>query len=120
MIEDKFEDIFSFSTIYNAHKRGRISKRDKKSLVRFEIGNLSKLYDIFSKVKDGKFKIDRYNTFVIFEPKKREIQTLYYSQRVVQHVICDDLLAPLFYEKSNPRQLRLSKGKRNALCVEAF
>lgn len=120
MIEDKFEDIFSFSTIYNAHKRGRISKRDKKSLVRFEIGNLYKLYDIFSKVKEDKFKIDRYNTFVIFEPKKREIQTLHYSQRVVQHVICDDLLAPYFTRKAILDNCVCQKGKGMHYALRRF
>lgn len=88
--------------------------------MRFEIGNLSKLYDIFSKVKDGKFKIDRYNTFVIFEPKKREIQTLHYSQRVVQHVICDDLLAPYFTRKAILDNCVCQKGKGMHYALRRF
>ena len=97
--------------------RGRRCKRDKKPLVRFEMTMLSHLNELHEDLMSGKYKVDKYHSFIVEEPKKREIQTLPYANRVVQHVICDDMLAP-YFAAYDSRQLRMSRGQRRAFCIE--
>ena len=96
MIENSFDELFTYESLYQAHMRGRVGKRDKKPLVRFEMSMLENLYNVYSQLQSGKFKLKGYSNFSVYEPKKREIQTLHYSDRVVQHVLCDGALAPYF------------------------
>lgn len=45
-----------------------------------------------------KYKVNGYYSFKIYEPKEREIQALYYRDRIVQHSLCDNVLRD-FFEK---------------------
>ncbi|MDE7372839.1 MAG: RNA-directed DNA polymerase, partial [Clostridia bacterium] len=57
---------------------------------------LQHLDGLYNRIHNGKMKFERYSAFIVHEPKIREIQTLPYAARVVQHVLCDDLLMPYF------------------------
>lgn len=120
MIEQKFEDVFTFEALYQGHMRGRLAKRDKKPLVRFETDMLGNIYNVYKKLNDGSFKIRGYNHFIVYEPKRREIQTLHYSDRVVQHVICDDILSPYFTKRAILDNTVCQKGKGSHFALNRF
>ncbi len=117
MIEVTFDEVFTYENIYRAHMRGRLAKRDKKPLVKFEAAMLGNLYEIYRKLNAGTFKFGGYNHFTVYEPKRREIQTLHYSDRIVQHVLCDDVLAPYFTKRAimDNAVCQLGKGSHFAL-----
>lgn len=96
MIELTFDEVVTFKNIYLAHKKGRLNKRDKLPLVRFESDMLARLYGLYSDLRSGKFRIYKYQFFIVNEPKRRQIQTQPYPVRVVQHLLCDLVLAPYF------------------------
>lgn len=100
--------------------KGRGSKRDKKPIVRFEMNMLNHLYDIYSKILSGKFRFGSYSAFVVYEPKKREIQTLHYSARIVQHVICDDVLMPYFSKRAIMDNCVCQVGKGSHFALRRF
>lgn len=100
MIQNKFSEIFSFENLYKAHLRGRKAKRDKKSIIKFEIDMLGNLKQLQEELFLHKYRLSSYNSFVVYEPKKRQIQTLRYRDRVVQHVLCDDILMSYFSERA--------------------
>ncbi len=120
MIDQKFEEVFTYEALYQAHMRGRLAKRDKKPLVRFENAMLGNLYNVYKKLQDGTFKLRGYNHFTVFEPKRREIQTLHYSDRVVQHVLCDDVLAPYFTKRTVIDNAVCQKGKGSHFALRRF
>ena len=120
MIEQKFEDVFTFEALYQGHMRGRLAKRDKKPLVRFETDMLGNIYNVYKKLNDGSFKLKGYNHFTVCEPKRREIQTLHYSDRVVQHVICDDVLSPYFTKRAILDNTVCQKGKGSHFALKRF
>lgn len=120
MIEQKFDEVFSYESIYAAHMRGRVAKRDKKPLVNFEMSMTSNLYGLYQKLNEGRFKIGGYSHFTVYEPKKREIQTLHYSDRVIQHVICDDVLAPYFTKRAVIDNTVCQKGKGSHFGLRRF
>ena len=100
MIKDKFEDVFCLKNLYDAHIRGRRAKRSKRPIVTYELSLMYNLQIMLDRILSGKYKVTKYHDFVVFEPKKRQIQTLLYRDRVVQHVLCDKLLAPYFTKRA--------------------
>lgn len=120
MIETRFEDVFTYERLYQAHMRGRIAKRDKIPLVKFEATMNLNIYNLYSRLSDGSYKIRGYNHFTVHEPKRREIQTLLYSDRVVQHVLCDDVLAPYFTKRAILDNTVCQKGKGSHFALERF
>lgn len=120
MIEKTFDEVFTYEALYQAHMRGRLAKRDKKPLVKFETAMLGNIYDVYKRLSGGTFKIRGYSHFTVYEPKKREIQTLHYSDRVVQHVLCDDVLSPYFTKRAIIDNTVCQKGKGSHFALQRF
>lgn len=120
MIEATFDEVFTYENIYRAHMRGRLAKRDKKPLVKFESAMLGNLYEIYRKLSQGTFKLGSYSHFTVHEPKRREIQTLHYADRVVQHVLCDDVLAPYFTQRAIIDNCVCQIGKGTHFALRRF
>ena len=89
-----YDEIFTFENLYNAHKKARLCKQNKKDIIGFELNLSQNLWDLFDRLHDRSYEVSGYNKFTIYEPKKREIQALCYGDRVVQHCLCDNYLYP--------------------------
>jgi len=120
MLTTTYEELFTYKNLYKAHMRGRRGKRDKKPLVNFEMETLLHLQELFSQLDRGKYKTDKYHSFIVEEPKRREIQTLPYANRVVQHVLCDDLLSPYFTARAIADNAACQKGKGMHFALKRF
>ena len=79
-----------------------------------------RIYELYTQLQGGTYKLSKYHTFVVYEPKRREIQTLYYSDRVVQHVLCDDVLAPYFTKRAIIDNCVCQKGKGSHFALARF
>ena len=95
MTPESFENIISFGSLLEAHKRARLSKQHKKEVIEFEIHLSRNLWALHYDLNYGKYQIGEYRKFTIYDPKKREIQAIPYRDRIVQHALCDKLLIPL-------------------------
>ena len=113
----KIEEIFSFENLYKAHLKARKSKRDKKEVIKFEMNLSENLIRLSQKIADGKYKVKGYYSFAIYDPKYRIIHALHYQDRVVQHCLCDNYLAPLIDRKLiyDNAACRINKGTLFAL-----
>ena len=120
MITQTFDEVFTFETLYRAHLRGRLAKRDKMPIIRFEFSLLENIYKIYNSLKVGAFKFSNYSHFTVYEPKKREIQTLRYCDRVVQHVLCDDVLQPYFSKRAILDNAVCQEGKGTHFALDRF
>lgn len=120
MIEQTFEEVFTLEALLKAHKKGRQSKRKKKSIVKFEISMFERIYKLYNEIKTNKYKISAYNSFVVYEPKRREIQTLLYRDRIVQHVLCDDVLMPYFSKRAILDNCVCQIGKGTHFALDRF
>lgn len=76
----------------------RKAKRHKKDVILFETNLAGNLWRINEMMVNKTYRITHYNRFTIYEPKKREIQALTYSDRVIQNCLCTNYLTP-FVEK---------------------
>lgn len=120
MITITYEELFTYRTLYRAHIRSRRCKRDKRTLVRFEMSMLAHLQDLYREISVGTFKFGKYVSFSVFEPKEREIQTQPYKSRVVQHVICDDMLMPYFSKRAITDNCVCQPGKGMHFALNRF
>ena len=57
------------------------------------------LISLSDALKNGSYKMQEYYNFAIYDPKYRMIHALHYRDRVVQHCLCDEVLAPILDKK---------------------
>ena len=107
----KYNEIFTFDNLLNAHFTARKSKRHKKDVVLFEINLSQNLWDLHKRLNNKTYQIGGYNKFNIYEPKKREIQALSYYDRIMQHTLCDNYLYELITSKLIYDNAACQKGK---------
>ena len=112
-----YEKIWSFQNLYNAHRVARLGKRDVKEVIDFELSLSKNLTRISDSLRNRSYKMSGYYSFYVHDPKERKIHALHYVDRVVQHCICDEVLAPtldrkLIYDNA---ACRIGKGTHFAI-----
>ena len=95
----EYEKIYRFAHLYRAYKMAARCKRGKKDVVDFELNLADRLWTLHDALKDGNYRPSAYHRFMIYDPKKREIQALSFGDRVVQHSLCDNVLKPYFEKR---------------------
>lgn len=74
MIVQSFDEVFTFEAIYRAHLRGRLSKRDKITLVKFESHMLENVYNLYQSLHKGVYRTSGYSHFTVYEPKNAKFR----------------------------------------------
>lgn len=118
MIMDDFDKIISFECLYAAHRRARQGKRHKKEVIEFEMNLSQNLWELHYDLKYNRYKVGGYHKFMIYDPKKREIQAISYRDRVVQHSICDNYLSPLLEKHLIHDNAACRKNKGTSFAVK--
>ena len=95
----EYEKIYNFENLYKAHKAARRGKRDQREVIDFELNLGSNLAELSDSLKNKTYEMSDYYSFYVFDPKIRKIHALHYVDRVVQHCICDEVLAPILDKK---------------------
>ncbi len=94
-----YEKIYDFNNLYKAHTAARRSKRNTREVIEFEMDLGKNLTTLSDELKNGAYKMRDYYSFAIHDPKYRIIHALHYRDRVVQHCLCDEVLAPVLDKK---------------------
>lgn len=87
----EYEKMVHYDNIFMAYKNSIRNKRKQSSVLDFEINLINNLESLYKEFKTKTYKPGKYNKFVIYEPKKRVIESLPYRDRVAQHVLFDFL-----------------------------
>lgn len=93
-----YNEIFTYDNLYNGYLKCRRSKRYKTEVIEFELEVGKNLKTLEHKLLTKTYLIDEYKKFMIYDPKKREIQALDFSDRIIQRTFCDNYFMP-FLEK---------------------
>ena len=80
----------SFDSLYKGLKKSCKNVRWKDSTVGYESNALKNTYRLRESLLNGKYKIDRYQHFTVYEPKKREIVATRLKDRQFQRSLCDN------------------------------
>ncbi len=120
MIFITYDELFTFENLYQAHLRARRCKRNKADVINFELILSENLWDLYDSLKNREYDVSGYNKFIIYEPKKREIQALSYKDRIVQHVLCDLYLYPLLTARFIYDNGACQQGKGTDFALDRF
>ena len=89
-------DITDERLLYKAYKKSLNNRSYLASSQKVASDPLSKnnLLKIQEELKNQTFKVSGYTRFTVTKPKEREILACHFKDKIVQHVICDNVLAP--------------------------
>ncbi|WP_306569004.1 RNA-directed DNA polymerase [Faecalispora jeddahensis] len=93
MIEPQsYEAIYDFGNLYKAYKAAIRGKRWKNTVAKVDANALEAITILQAELREGLYTPGGYHEFLVFEPKKRLIQTNSIKDKIVQHSFCDQIL----------------------------
>lgn len=93
---DSFEEVFSYSNLYNAYRKCRLGVAWKGSTQKFITQAPLEVFRIWDKLDKGIWKSKGFYEFDIYERgKARHIKSVTMDERVVQRCLCDNALVPV-------------------------
>ena len=90
-----FEQVVEYGNLLAGAHRARRGKRDRVAVARFVFHLEPNLLRLQEELRSGSYWMRPYRTFVIREPKRRQICAADFRDRVVHHAICA-VLDPIF------------------------
>ena len=87
-MKDYFDKAIEYENMRRALNRCCLNVRWKDSVVGYELHAPRNTYNLIQSIKDGSYKISPYQTFTIYEPKKREIVATRIKDRQFQMALC--------------------------------
>lgn len=82
---------YSFQDIFKAYMSCRQRKRNSSSAMAYETRFERRLDDLLNELNSGSYKIGRSEVFVVDKPKPREIWAAQFKDRVVHHLVYNDV-----------------------------
>lgn len=89
-----FEKVTDFNNLYRAYRKAKSGKGYKNSSARFITQALDGVHRIKHLLESKQYTVALYNSFYVYEPKKRLIEAAAFKDKVVQHSLCDNVLLP--------------------------
>lgn len=87
-----YEQLCSFEVLYNAYKTARVGKREKPGTAQYEANALACTERLSRILLNGNYRPSKFETFYVYEPKKRLVQAPAFVDKVVQHALVDNIL----------------------------
>ena len=89
----------TFENLINAHYRAIQGKRDRKETILFEMDLETNIANLYDELLTNNYRLGKYRTFTIYEPKERIIKSLPYRDRVVHQWYVEEFIKPIFIPK---------------------
>ena len=106
-----------------AHYRARNHKAYKPEVIKFEINLENNITNLLNRVKNHTYHLGNYYSFIIYEPKKREIKALPYQDRIIHQWYVEEFIKPYIVPKliSSTFACLENKGTHHAVdCVQKY
>ena len=88
------DEIIGFEALYNSMRKCQKGVLWKGSVAHFVLNDMEELYKLSRQLKDGTYKARPVVKFTITKPKKREIISICFRDRVYQRSLNDNALYP--------------------------
>lgn len=96
----KFEEVFTFSNLFNSYKGCCKGVNWKTSTKNYQVRSMQNVAATYRLLIAGEYKQKPFAKFCVCERgKTREIKALHISDRVVQKCFCDNYLVPLLSKR---------------------
>lgn len=86
--------VTDYGNLYRAYKDAKRNKSYNGSCARFQMMSLEGIHMLKEQLERQTYNMAQYNSFKIYEPKERLIESCAFKDKVVQHVFCDNILHP--------------------------
>lgn len=93
---DEYDVLCDFKNLYEAYVNAKRGRTWKDSTCKYLANALECTLYLQGQLKSGTYKLGQYYYFTVTEPKPRQIMALPFKDKVVQHILCDKLLMPIF------------------------
>jgi hypothetical protein len=93
-IRNAFDKHLTIESLLDAHERASKTKRYSKEVLKFDIDLESNIVNLYKKLKNGTYRMGKYRTFKIYEPKERVIRALPYVDRIVHQWYIYEFIKP--------------------------
>ena len=119
-IKNIFYDKLTFNKMLEAHKRARRHKAYKNEVIKFEFNLENNLINLINNLKNRTYKLGKYFTFKVYEPKERYIQALPYRDRIVHQWYVEEFIKPFIVPKFINTTFACLENKGTHKAVETF
>lgn len=89
-----FRDRLTFVSMFDAYQRSIKCKGNRSEVLKFNMDLESNICIIIRELKGNKYKLGKYRSFKIYEPKERLIMALPFKDRVVQQWYVYEFIIP--------------------------
>jgi RNA-directed DNA polymerase len=113
---DLWQDLISFGNLLRAAEDARRRKRFRRSVAAFEFRREPELWRLHNELSRQTYRPGAYDTFYVYEPKKRLIRAAPYRDRVV-HPALTSILEPIFERSFIRDSYACRKGKGTHAAV---
>ncbi|MEG0986849.1 MAG: hypothetical protein RSK76_10780, partial [Clostridia bacterium] len=87
---DQFDEAMSYRNLYKAMNACARNVRWKDSVAGYTaVNGMENIFKLRSEALKGKYAIDPYQRFFVYEPKKRPVTSTRFKDRVFQRAFCD-------------------------------
>jgi retron-type reverse transcriptase len=88
-------EIYDFANLYDSYLKARRIKRYRGEVLQFSANVETELIALQTELVRKTYAVSKYRQRVIYEPKKRQIVSLPFRDRVVQHAL-NNIIEPVF------------------------
>lgn len=114
-----FEDVINLTNLYKSGKKCCNGVRWKTSTQNFECNLMRNVVQIYDQIIAGKYKSMGFHKFTINERgKKRNIESVHITERMVQKCLCDYYLLPRFIPTFIHDNGACLKGKGTGFAIK--
>lgn len=98
-IKNMFDEKLTFEKMLQAHYRAKQHKTYKNEVINYEINLENNITNLINNLKNGTYRLGKYFTFKLYEPKERVIKALPYRDRIVHQWYIEEFIKPYIVPK---------------------
>ena len=98
-IKNCFYKNLTFQKLLEAHNRARKHKTYKYEVIKFELNLENNLTNLLNSIKNKSYRLGKYHSFKVYEPKERIIKALPYIDRIVHQWYVEEFIKPYILPK---------------------
>lgn len=95
-VKNIFKEKIKFQKMIEAYERAAKGKKQNKEVILFEMNLANEITKICKEIYEETYQVSQYRKFVIYEPKKREIWSLPFRDRVIHQWYVEEFIKPIF------------------------
>ena len=107
----KYQDLCNLKKIEKNYKNVKLKTHHREKIVRFELFYMANIYQIYTVLQAKKYTHSNYHVFLIRSPKYRIVMSENISDKIVNHLISNEILLPIIEPRLIETNIATRKNK---------